>query len=158
MLKAALALVLTALLASPAIATAQTPRVPQPANMTVIPAACPTGDAPACAYQDGTIYIEPGQDQFVYWHEVGHIFDAELLTVGDRNWFTRMLGLIGAWDQGSGLQGLRSPKERFADAYATCALGWRPDRGPWADSYGYEPTLKRHKQICAAINRIGERA
>lgn len=143
-------------LAKPRSATAD---APLPRAFSVQSATCPTGDAPACAYTDtATIYVEPGQGEFVLKHELGHLFDYQRLNDGDRHWFTRMLGLTGAWSQGAGLEGLLSPAERFADAYAACALGWRPDRGHWEDSYGYEPTPTRHRKICAAINRIGNRA
>lgn len=131
---------------------------PLPRSFTVQWTACPFADVPACADRDnGVIYVEPGQGRFVYEHEVGHLFDVQRLNDGDRRWFTRKLGLTGAWEQGSGLEGLRSPFERFADAYAACALGLRPDRGEWAVSYGYQPTPKRHRRICAAIGRVGDR-
>lgn len=124
-----------------------TASAPLPRTFSVQPTACPDGGSPACTYPGtATVYVERDQDAFVLKHELGHLFDYQRLNDGD-----------GVWNQGTGLEGLLSPAERFADAYATCALGWRPDRGEWENSYGYQPTLKRHRQICGAINRVGDR-
>jgi hypothetical protein len=154
----AILLIVLAALQAPALAEARSV-IAAPTGVTVYASACPEGDdVPACAYpQQAIVYVAPGQGRFVLEHELGHVFDYQRLTPGDRNWFTRMLGLTGVWSQGTGMEGLHSPAERFADAYATCALGWRPDGGQWAVAYGYDPTPRQHRLICAAISRVGSR-
>jgi hypothetical protein len=47
------------------------------------------------------------------------------------------------------------PSERFADAYATCRLRFSPD-GQWADGYGYAPSVRAHRRVCAAIRRYAD--
>jgi hypothetical protein len=149
-LLAVLALVVAALV-WPAVAVAD---APLPRSFAVRATPCPFVVAAACAdLENATVYVARGEPPFILYHELGHLYDFQDLTDGDREWFTRMLGLSGPWNQGSGPMAQESPMERFADAYATCALGWRPDRGQWAVAYGYEPTGKRHRSICRAIAR-----
>ena len=81
--------------------------------------------------------------------------------------------LLGAsdgtpWDAGTGLAacaGEVCPSERYADAYAACRLGWSPDgrrgrdgriHGEWAVAYGYTPTARTHRRVCAAIRRYAD--
>jgi hypothetical protein len=132
-------------------------RVPLPPRYVIIHAACPDRDGLglSCAYYDGRVYLAPGASDFAFWHELGHVFDAEVMTEGDRRWFMRRLSTRTTW--WSRGPGDRSPSELFADAYGICALGLHPDGGEWIDAYGYEPGRKRHRQICAAIGRVGER-
>jgi hypothetical protein len=130
-------------------------RVPSPPQYVIIRVACPDGIGGSCAFHDGRVYLARGASDFAYWHELGHVFDAELLTDGDRRWFMgRLSRRTTWWSHGPGDP---SPFELFADAYATCALGLTPARGAWVDAYGYRPGPKRHRQICSAIGRVGER-
>jgi hypothetical protein len=128
--------------------------VPLPWTFTVHNAPCPDGGGD-CAYAaTAQIYVEDG-DPFALWHEIGHVFDAQRLSDRDRGWFERKLRLTGPWTSGTGLDGLRSPSEWFADAYAACALGLSPDHGVWVVAYGYDPPARRHRAICRAIRRVG---
>lgn len=53
--------------------------------------------------------------------------------------------------------------ERFADAYMACALGWVPrptfwNGGPnFPTGYGYEPSRRVHRVVCAMFARAGAR-
>jgi hypothetical protein len=83
------------------------------------------------------------RDRFTRWHEIGHLYDYQMLTDQDRAVLGRMMG--GGW-------GL----ERFADAYAACALELNPGgyrRGrvrimDWRTEYGYWPTDRQHARVC----------
>jgi hypothetical protein len=117
---------------------------------------CPDGGG-TCA-QTPDIYLAPGANQFMLWHERGHLFDAQVLTDADRAWYTKRLRMEGPWFQGTG-PGTRGPSEVFADAYAACALNRQPRRETrgefrvvsWELSYGYQPGLRQHRRICNAI-------
>ena len=154
------------LIAAPAAARAD---VPLPARFTVIVGNCP--DEPAsgiaasgCAYPDGngTIYVGQAASPFTLWREIGHEFDYQMLTAGDRRWLMRAMHLHGeTWDgetvDDDGLSA--SPAvDVFADAYADCQLELNPaHRYTWETAYGYEPTPRRHRAICRAMRRIGAR-
>ena len=60
---------------------------------------------------------EPTRPRFL--HEVGHVFDDEVLREIDRHRYTQMIGLRGHWYY----QDEDSPGERFAESYRRCALG-----------------------------------
>lgn len=130
-------------------------RVPMPRTAIVHYASCPDGGG-SCAYADrAEVYIEPGADLYTLMHELGHIFDRQHLNPWDRARFARLLGLPGEWNRGTGLDGLQSPHERFADAYATCALGLTPARGRWETAYDYNPSPRRHRTVCRSIRALG---
>lgn len=154
-----------ALLAAPAASAARFP-IPSPMP-TILHAPCPVDpDAGGCAYVDpvalasgaygddcpnpaGCIFLRT-RNRFARWHELGHAWDQQKLTDSDRRWFARKLEMAGqpwfdeAWNPGG------SPGERFADAYANCALRNTFRRG-WETAYDYMPTLRRHRAICNAI-------
>ena len=124
----------------------------------------------SCADQENAvIWLAPDADRFTRWHELGHLFDAQLLTDADRAWFTARLGFaagtpwIGDDDAWAEYGGMVVPAEHFADAYAMCALGLSPGgrRGRdgrievgWIDTYGYMPSVRQHRRICDAITRL----
>lgn len=130
-------------------------RVPMPHAVTVLYQPCPNGGGSCADADSDTVYIEPGADLFTIMHEVGHIFDRQRLSDRDRARFARLLGLPGEWRRGTGLDGLNSPSERFADAYAACALGLRPDGSRWVSAYDYNPSPRRHHTICRSIRSVG---
>jgi hypothetical protein len=126
--------------------------VPLPPQYTVHHMPCPEAGG-SCATYDGQIYLAPGHSRFARWHEFGHVFDAKVLSDGDRNWLAPLLVPGRSW-----YEGYSSPMEFFADAYSACALGLSPKGPTWVNSYGYAPHPKRHRRICAAMRRIGDRA
>jgi hypothetical protein len=46
-----------------------------------------------------------------------------------------------------------SPREWFAEGYALCAVGERPDG--YAYGYGYRPTVRQQRRVCGLIRRAG---
>jgi len=82
--------------------------------------------APACAIlPDGIIITRPDFiNRFSFWHELGHDFDAQVLTEEDRARFLELIRLPGRpWDYSEPGVDIHktSPREFFADAYAECA-------------------------------------
>lgn len=142
-------------------------QVPMPAGaFSVIRAQCPDNDhALGCAYED-EIYVRPGAGPFIYWHEVGHLYDWTVLTDSGRDQFMQ---LTRRWNTRS-RQGWDRAMEVFADAYAVCVMqesGRRqfgvtywdghqlPQVGP-VGSYGYfVPTWSRHRRVCQLIWNAG---
>lgn len=143
-----------ALLAAPARADTLH-GIPAP-PVTIIHAACPDLDAPSeCAIGD-VIYTPANADRFAVQHGIGHEFDHAYLDDGERHALIGRLGLTDRpWRTGTGLAGLRSPSERFADAYAACRLGLDPkgERTPWETGYDYQPTRKALRLVCSTIRR-----
>lgn len=119
--------------------TVQT-HVPGPPGPPIRVEVGPCPDLPSaggCFYPgapDGTgaaIYVLYPGDAFALEHELGHAFDSRALDDGERAWFVAVLGFPSGtpWRNPSRWEGgdpycLRStcPDERFADAYAVCAL------------------------------------
>lgn len=127
--------------------------IPAPAVVTVA-ASCPDGSGAPCS-AGSTIYIPPGTEPFALQHEIGHAFDAYYLDAGERHRFQTLAKTDGGlWSPGTGMtpEGLRSPAEKFADAYAACRLGLTPSEN-WTESYGYMPTRKQHRAVCSFIKR-----
>jgi hypothetical protein len=141
-------------------AVAHAGAMPRAPHIEITIGTCPDAAAwgdmlEGCTYPDGHIYVSASSKPFLRAHEMGHVFDFEVLTDGDHHWFARMFGIRGPWSDWK--------REVFADAYANCDLRTKP----WADhgklvglfegGHGYNPPLKRHRAICDAIKRIGRR-
>lgn len=128
----------------------------------VVSAPCPvqstdSAAAGACAYPElGVVYVPPWDDAFAREHEVCHVADYQLLTDARRRRLERLLSWRRpvAWRSGTGLSGLRSPSERFADACAAYRLGRRPD-GRWETAYDYVPTPRAFARVRRALSRYG---
>lgn len=131
------------------------PTIPGPVELAL--GACPTERHAAGCTRPETrvIYLDPRlgdwrDRQLVLLHELGHRWDYEVL---DRAGHSRFLAFVGRrppWRQ----RGENSPHEEFADAYAECALGLRPDVGLWL--FGpYQPTLREHRRVCAWLRLQG---
>jgi hypothetical protein len=91
--------------------------------------------------------------RMVLYHELGHVFDLQVLSRSARRDFRRILHLRRAWFRGS-----VPPAELFADAYARCARFGRRHSGgrlanPTRSVYGYNPTLRQHRAVCVLIAR-----
>ena len=121
-----------------------------------------------CAdWTTGEIWIGKRPHRFAISHEIGHIFDGQVLSDEDREWFTDALDFEPGtpWQTGDVREGTPSggPMEHFADAYAACDLGLHPDgvrRGraiysDWISAYGYMPTATQHRRICRRIAEVG---
>lgn len=173
----ALLVLLLALAAWPSNAAAA--RVPVVPGITVEKRPCPdarVGAVAGCTWPGGTIvYVNPvppfgeGDDyvRFTTWHELGHQFAVRVLGPGGLRKFARMTRR--AHDLPGVPRSRSDVGEQFADAYATCALGYRPHPDPWSadgadklgnfpTGYGYEPSRHVQRVVCALIDRAGRRA
>lgn len=104
-----------------------------------------------------TIYYQgKGMDPATRAHETGHAFDDQVLTDGDRIYFQRLMHApAGGWRTGTGLQGLASPNEWFADYYQAAAMNLDPRRESQASYAQVGP--KRLKRFEKALARLAER-
>jgi hypothetical protein len=133
---------------------AQAARVPLPDGVTVTVAPCPGyPDALGCAVAaTATVYVRSAKDRETRAHELGHLWDAQVLTDDDRAWFSKRLGRPRLpWTRSPGQT---SNGELFAEAYARCAVPLKRGRGE-ESVYGYNLDGQRHRQICAAIQVLG---
>jgi hypothetical protein len=172
-------LVITGLLAMPAVAAARPlavarPPLPQPMPQ-ILRAACPgledevagcfigagEADVYGTAYPAGAVFTSG--DQFETAHELGHAFDATMMDDGERNRFATLVGRLDEYwsstytdEQGRLIQSGDSLAEAFADAYANCRLGHVVASGhAWEAGYDYYPTARQHRMICKMISRAG---
>lgn len=115
------------------------------------------------AYTDAannTIHLPRDPSDFMRAHETGHLFDSQILSDGDRNYFQRLMHApAGPWDHGAAygkVQGEVSPNEWFADYYGALASGLTPDKGY---SIGQFAVIgpKRLERFAAALERLGRR-
>jgi hypothetical protein len=143
------------------------PRVPMPANVSVTYAPCPgypdalgcadvghdcsPADTPAGAAH---VYVRDRRDHETRYHELGHIWAAQVLTEPeDRPWFARRLGRpAGEWCRGPGQV---SASELFAETYARCATRLRASNLVEEGAYGFHLAGQDLRQLCAAIQVLG---
>lgn len=117
-----------------------------------------------CSNPAGCIWLNEDADRYDRMHELGHIFDAQVLTDRDRRRFTRLLGLgQRPWQKtymtpgGVVTDDFDSPNEWFADAYAHCALrlDGRLHHGVGRSVVAYfEPGPRLYDRLCAAIRFV----
>lgn len=122
-------------------------RVPLPPRYEITIGQCPGYEAVAgCAFRESAhVYVADERDRFTRYHELGHLYDAQVLTVRDRSWFMAAFHFTGMWEGETALdeKGYAvEPVEVFADEYARCALGQRTDTPEWAP-FGSPKSLKR---------------
>jgi hypothetical protein len=111
----------------------------------------------AAAYYPGedTVYFGGNLDRFTRGHELGHAFDDQVLSDGDRANIMRLMRMRGSWNQGTGLSGgAQSPAEIFADWYGNAAIGNDPRR-KWSDAYASAPSPAQFRRFQLALARIG---
>jgi hypothetical protein len=85
--------------------------------------------------------------------ELGHVFDDRVLTTADRTAFRRVSRYSGAWTTGDEPSG-----ERFAEAYAGCALYAHAPYGGLQGQYGYSAGPETFRRVCELIRRAAGRA
>jgi hypothetical protein len=95
------------------------------------------------------IYLRPDSrwSRITLYHELGHMFDLELMDEADRRRFASLLGQPGQgwWD------GEEPPAERFAEAYALCSRYRRLRAMPSWTGYGYGLSPRHHRRLCRRI-------
>lgn len=112
--------------------------------------------AAAYAADTDTIHYEGLLGKSARGHENGHALDDQVLSDGDRRFFTRLMGLIGDWNQGTGMTGFHSPNEWFADWYGNAANG-RDGFHQWDSAYAPAPNPKAYRKFRQALDRLGRR-
>jgi hypothetical protein len=143
---------------APAVAQFQTwvdkAGVPTPPGaVNLVLSGCPVGAEPGCIVHGAqpTIYLgREVQDRQTLLHEVGHAFDATVLTDAYRAAFSGLVGDRRAWRSPP-----NSPHEKFAEAYALCALKPKLRRTHTA-AYALRVTPRLHKRVCALIRRAAK--
>ena len=119
---------------------------------------------PECQDANGCVWLSNDHGRYDRMHELGHVFDHQVLTDVDRQRFTRMMGLgdrpwvvLSTQPDGLVRDDGDSPNESFADAYAMCTMGI-DGRGGGARyqlaPYYFAPTPRQYDQLCAAIRFV----
>lgn len=146
-------------------------KVPTPdIRIEVIEEPCPGyPNVNGCRGAESTIYLHPeriglpSQGPWLFLHEVGHYFDGVYLTDALRAEFNRIFGDSRPWDSPRsttvrpGPRTIGPPAERFAQAYAECAIKGPliAERPRHARKYRYRPSPRQHARACALIMRVG---
>jgi hypothetical protein len=122
------------------------------------------GDGQAvAAYTDpttNTIHLPRDYSPFMRANEVAHLFDRQVLTDGDRNFFRKLMRAPkdGPWDRAyaGDPNGYVSPAEWFSDYYAAAATGLTPQNGYNATQHA-EMDERRMRQFEKAMKRLMKR-
>jgi len=109
---------------------------------------CPLSISDGCIVYDAepTIYLGSAvRDRSTLLHELGHAFDAAVMSDADRLAFAAVTEDRRDWQTGP-----NSLKERFAEAYGLCARHARIHK-PYAAAYGYRVSPAQHRGVCRVI-------
>jgi hypothetical protein len=112
---------------------------------------CPIGPdwAAGCTYAPyRLVFLGPdarSRDRFL--HEVGHLFDDDVMNLATRRRFKALVGTAAPW---YGDATSDPPAEQFAEAYSLCARH-RSLNQMYFGMYGYTPSPSVHAQVCALI-------
>lgn len=162
---AAVAFVLALALVFSIVRDADAANIPQSSTAPqVIVADCPDYEPGYACADSTTIWVPRGSGPEVFWHEYEHVLD---LTDQIPEWLRLEFGRLthdrGDWwgDVAPGESGYDPPGEKFADAFAECALnatgrgvgnvtGWSRTGKPRGVEtyYGYEAPWRVHSRIC----------
>lgn len=140
---------------------AQANNVAMPAvSVRVIDRDCPQygdGSRVSCVYRAKPNRIFTSQrEPYVFLHELGHVYD---FTKTMKPWQRRAFRVIMRYYSRPWLSTdkMIGAGERFADAYASCALGLVPLKDGITETswiiggYGYNTTVEQHRQVCKLI-------
>jgi hypothetical protein len=146
------------------------PLVPRAPQVKWVNAPPPGGwwpDARAAA-DDTTIYYNRDADRRDKQHELGHLFDEQVLSDSERVRLSRIMRVKGDWvqdhyDEKGNPTGQVSPTEAFADWYGNARMGQGPGfkqrtkYGPaerWDPGYGVNPRGPRaYRRFLKIVNR-----
>jgi hypothetical protein len=102
------------------------------------------------------IYSTQPLERYDRAHEVGHLFDSQVLSPGDHNFFQKLMHApAGAWYQGSAADTGGGPSEWFGDYYAAAVVDMDPDHEMLGNYAQIGP--KRLKRFEKALQRLAER-
>jgi hypothetical protein len=131
-------------------------RVPTaPGTVAVDLHACP-GTAYEGCWDTTVLHLPTARGVDVRWtlmHELGHVFDDRVLTAADRAAFKRTIRYAAPWTTGAEPAG-----ERFAEAYAGCAVYAHAPYGGLHGEYGYEAGPETFRRVCELIRRAAPRS
>ena len=130
-------------------------RVPTAPGIVVVDLAPCPGSAYEACWDPAGLHVPIGRGVDVRWtlmHELGHVFDDRVLTGVDRAAFKRVIRYSGAWTTGAEPAG-----ERFAEAYAGCAIYSRAPYGGLEGEYGYTAGPQTFARACGLIRRAAAR-
>jgi hypothetical protein len=107
------------------------------------------------------IWLDPqaAYPRHLFFHEVGHNFDTDLLPAWGRERFMSLYGLSGEWQVDTEPAPTETPSELFAEVYAGCAIlphvSARHTLGRWP-IYGAQPLggRGRYNRACRMIDRF----
>ncbi len=102
-------------------------------------------------YFDPTFYAgKPGAVRQVFDHELGHHFDYDVMEDWARARFEWLVGETRPWTEDP-----NAPNEKFAEAWALCAVRARLRHAPLEYGYGYHPSPRLHRKVCHLIAVVG---
>lgn len=118
---------------------------------------CPGAERARACWFNRNIWLRPAlyqasmRDELL--HELGHGFDEEYMDPWERGTFRAIMGDTSPtpWDCSPGEGAAACASERFANAYAACALNGRRVVRTTA---GYRPSRHQHRKACRAIRRF----
>lgn len=125
-------------------------QLPQ-AHVAVLDRACPAyaaNSGVSCVYADNPNVIYTDQkDQWIFLHELGHVYDfTKTMKPWQRLAFRVIMRDFRPWMSTKTQTGM---SEKFADAYANCALGLEPSDPLYPiTGYNYKPTTIQSHLIC----------
>lgn len=119
------------------------------------------GQANACTGPNSPIYISPifgetpREVRTIYYHEVGHHFDYELMP--HLPWARWRFSILTNNTTRSWTQDPNAPNEQFAEAYRFCAeYGTHLPASITQWGYEYHPTPTLQQQVCHLIERVAQ--
>lgn len=126
----------------------QSPMPTPPGRIPVVTASCPGYEAVQGCTDDTTIWLAMRwrRERFVFFHELGHVFDARVMDTGARLTWSRIRRVTGPW--------LEWGEEGFADDYSRCSD--RIGATMWGTLIP-APSLRRLKRVCSMIRRQAAR-
>lgn len=95
-----------------------------------------------------TIWLSGRDGRPTLYHELGHVFDYTVMTDAARGEFGRIVHDTRPWRSAK-----NSPHEKFAQAYAACAMHHAISGPLWDTGYDYDPTPTMHRRACRLIRR-----
>jgi hypothetical protein len=130
-------------------------RIPTPPGAVAVDLhPCPGSPYDAC-WDTTVLHLPTARGVDLRWtlmHELGHVFDDRVLAAADRAAFKRIIRYSGAWTAGDEPSG-----ERFAEAYAGCALYAHAPYGGLQGQYGYSAGPETFRRVCELIRRAAGR-